>query len=311
MTLALREDGDRLDVERAAAWLARCKNLDDVRSIRDRARAIEVYHRSRGAALDAQQDAAEIALRAERRLGELCSAVLRPGRRKRSDDASVSLEDLGISKDQSSRWQKLASVPEDDFDHHVAVIREKGERLTTAGTIRATSDAPDYDGDSWGTPPKYLEAAREVLGEIDLDPASNVGAQRFVRAKTFYTAADDGLSKAWAGRVWLNPPYSSPLVERFTTRFVEAYESGALVAGIVLVNNTTDTDWCQELLRRFPVCLTDGRIPFLDATGKPVRGTRQGQAFFYAGEEPSVFAARFEAYGAVLGPLRRGDGWAP
>lgn len=302
-TLALREDGDRLDVERAAEWIRGCKDLTELQKIRDKARALEVYQRSRAAALDAQQDAAEIALRAERRLGELCRTAIRRGgdRKSKSRDATLNLDDLGISKSQSSRWQKLAAVPEEDFDAHVQVVREKGERLTTAGTIRATSDADDYDGDEWGTPLGIIEAAREVLGAIDLDPASNDRAQGIVQADRYYTKEDNGLAQPWAGRVWMNPPYSKPLVSLFCERFIELAEAGEITDGMVLVNNATDTKWCQELLRRFPVCFPP-RISFLGPHNKPVHGTRQGQALFYAGENLDAFASRFEQLGAIQVP---------
>jgi len=56
------------------------------------------------------------------------------------------------------------------------------------------------------TPGPIIEAARVVLGGIDLDPASCPVANETVRAASIYTKADDGLSRAWPGRVWLNPP---------------------------------------------------------------------------------------------------------
>src|SRR2546430_17584816 len=59
----------------------------------------------------------------------------------------------------------------------------------------------------WYTPSKYIETAREVLGSIDLDPASCELANRTVKADKYYTKEDDGLSKEWHGNVWLNPPY--------------------------------------------------------------------------------------------------------
>ncbi len=60
----------------------------------------------------------------------------------------------------------------------------------------------------WHTPKRYINAARKVLDEIELDPASSEQANRVIQAKTFYDQAHDGLAKSWKARtVWLNPPY--------------------------------------------------------------------------------------------------------
>lgn len=63
------------------------------------------------------------------------------------------------------------------------------------------------ESNEWYTPLKYIEAARAVMGGIDLDPASNESAQQWIKAKQFYIKDDDGLHKPWYGRLWLNPPY--------------------------------------------------------------------------------------------------------
>lgn len=61
-----------------------------------------------------------------------------------------------------------------------------------------------YEGKSneWLTPPEIIHA----LGEFDLDPCSPVN-RPWRTAKSHYTTEDDGLTKPWIGRVWLNPPY--------------------------------------------------------------------------------------------------------
>ena len=57
------------------------------------------------------------------------------------------------------------------------------------------------------TPGKIVEAARLTMGGIDLDPASSAAANARVRAVRFFTEADNGLSKKWKGRVWMNHPF--------------------------------------------------------------------------------------------------------
>ncbi len=56
------------------------------------------------------------------------------------------------------------------------------------------------------TPSVVVEAARAVLGGIDLDPASCATANESVRATAYFDQARDGLAMPWAGRVFLNPP---------------------------------------------------------------------------------------------------------
>ena len=58
--------------------------------------------------------------------------------------------------------------------------------------------------DEWLTPPEILKE----LGEFDLDPCSPIH-RPWDTAKVHYTIEDDGLSKEWFGRVWLNPPYGN------------------------------------------------------------------------------------------------------
>ena len=66
---------------------------------------------------EAERRACEIRLRAERKAGQLLSKMERAkrGRPAKTSDATT-LNDLNITRDQSSRWQALANVPEEDFE---------------------------------------------------------------------------------------------------------------------------------------------------------------------------------------------------
>jgi hypothetical protein len=56
------------------------------------------------------------------------------------------------------------------------------------------------------TPEEVVEPARALLGGFDLDPASCAEANASIGASTIFTIDDDGLSRKWFGRVFLNPP---------------------------------------------------------------------------------------------------------
>jgi ParB family chromosome partitioning protein len=153
----------------------------------------------------------------------------------------------------------------------------------------------------WYTPPKYIELARRVLGGIDLDPASNEAAQMVVKASQYFTAADNGLLKEWHGRVWLNPPYSQPLIYEFVTKLIEERSAERVSSAIMLTNNYTDTSWFHAALEiADAVCFTRGRISFINKEGDPYGTPAQGSAFFYFGDAVPAFAQAFIEAGSVV-----------
>jgi len=164
---------------------------------------------------------------------------------------------------------------------------------TTAERIVASNE------NEWYTPAKYLEAARLVLGEIDLDPASCAKANKTVQAKKFYTAKNDGLHKPWRGRLFLNPPYGR-LAGEFIGRLVLEHEAEEVVAAIALVNaHCTDAEWFQPLWS-YTLCFTDHRIDF-DSDGREKQtSSTHGSVFAYLGTETKAFKATFAEFGAVV-----------
>lgn len=63
---------------------------------------------------------------------------------------------------------------------------------------QAMSILTSHVSQEWYTPPKYVELVRAVLGEIDLDPATDAIPQRWIKARRFYTKEDDGLAQQWS-----------------------------------------------------------------------------------------------------------------
>jgi len=124
--------------------IAEAHAVDEVKDIRDKALALEVYARQ-AHNTDAETKACEIRLRAERRVGQLLQEreKAKGGRPTGNPSQAATgfepLADMGISRTQSSRWQKLASIPDRDFDASFATTNKP----STAGIIAAhTPKAP-------------------------------------------------------------------------------------------------------------------------------------------------------------------------
>ncbi|MFL5253255.1 MAG: hypothetical protein ACJ8AI_10240 [Rhodopila sp.] len=160
--------------------IAAAYEVDEVKDIRDKARAIEVYARQ-ARNIEAERRACEIRLRAERRCGQLLAerekarGVLKQGdtlpQSQPATTGPETLSDLGISKTQSSRWQKLAAIPDQEFE---ATFSQPG-KPTTNGLI--TTHAPKAAPEPPVTPvdPRALWLWGRLLdferdGVLDADP---------------------------------------------------------------------------------------------------------------------------------------------
>lgn len=183
-----------------------------------------------------------------------------------------------------------------------AALRFKSDIHAQIGA--AAKDQPWLSSESneWYTPAQYIEAARRVMGGIDVDPASNEHANKTVRAATFYTKANSGLDKDWPGRVWLNPPYGG-MSGPFVARLVEQFKAGITTEAIVLVNaNSTETKWFAPLWD-YTLCFTDHRIDFETPAGAK-NGSTHGSVFVYLGKNVEAFAREFDQFGYVVARLR-------
>ncbi len=152
----------------------------------------------------------------------------------------------------------------------------------------------------WYTPPEIVDAAREVMGGIDFDPASSTAANKVVGATDFYTKENSGLDVTWEGRVWLNPPYVSDLVARFTEKLCAEYLADNISEAVLLVNNATETAWFQHTAAvANAVCFHAGRISYWhpDRTSKT---PLQGQAILYFGANTDKFNLVFRKLGVVF-----------
>ena len=294
-------------LDAARRMLAEAKDVYDLVDIRDQAATVQTWLRRRDASLDDENRAAELRVRAEREIGkQIKESPVSCGRptKKRYSESTILPE--GVSKNQSSQYQRMADVPDGDFEQHIAEAKSTKERITTKGVAeigmkphvaRATGE------NEWYTPAEYIEAARAVMGGIDCDPASSEIANRIVQADRIYTKDDSGLAPCavWGPRVWMNPPYAQPLVSQFAEALATRVRQGEVKAAIVLVNNATETEWFHALLSvASAACFPKGRIRFLNPDGNPSGAPLQGQAVLYVGANVGRFAEQFGRFGKVL-----------
>jgi len=217
--------------------------------------------------------------------------------------AACSLDDLADAYDFDGRWPwsprhreqgvGQLTLDVDLLAPGVRKPRSRSERVLA--TIRS-------DSDEWYTPRAYVEAARQVMGSIDLDPASCPLANLTVKATAIYTQADDGLRYPWHGNVWLNPPYGNEK-DRFVDYALAELAAGRLRQAVLCLNShATDTVWFQPLWD-YPVCLTHHRVRFMGgANGKAAAETAPttGTAFVYLGPRSDRFASSFAQFGPIL-----------
>lgn len=122
--------------------------------------------------------------------------------------------------------------------------------------------------DTWLTP---LSIIKNLGGNFDLDPCAYPG---HITATTRWH--ENGDTKKWFGRVWLNPPYSD--VKKWLDMLCEHGN------GIALVFARTDTRWAQEHFKcASQIFFIKGRIKFLNAKFEEKANAGHGNMFLNYG----------------------------
>lgn len=151
------------------------------------------------------------------------------------------------------------------------------------------------ESEEWYTPAAIVDAVHWTLAGIDIDPCSNSHEKPNVPAKVLYTKEDDGLTKDWNGRLYMNPPYGRE-VALWVNKAIEEIEAGRVTEAVILVAGRMDTQWFKAL---GDVCLAwcaiEGRLNFSDSKNSAPFPS----AVFYYGENLWNFYQAFKEHGKI------------
>lgn len=201
----------------------------------------------------------------------------------------------GMSKDEQRSLVQ-------HFDADVILARNKELRRT-----RTRESFHSKESVEWYSPSGPVDLARQLMGGIDLDPASSPEANDVVRAERIFTAEDNGLAQEWPGRVWLNWPgglndddesnaalWSAKLLAEFAAkRTTEAV--------VMLFNAATDRGWFRPLWGH-ALCFVYGRLRFRRPGGEIGNQPLQPNGLVYLGPQVGRFAELFAPIGRIVVP---------
>jgi hypothetical protein len=231
---AVRSEQDALALlEQGRQLIALARSAGEVKQLRDQAAAVAHYMRQQRFAFDAIQDAAELKLRAERRLGEMLAGRERnrggnPNLLHDATGCPPTYGEMGIERTQAHRWQQIAALPEGDFERHIAESRAAGGELSTEGVVRLAAAARRRQQ---AAPPAVPVPVVTGEGPVDAVLAGSASCS-FAAADAMDFLA--GLPADSLDLVFFSPPYEDrrsygglpPLVgEAWVARYVEVIKA--------------------------------------------------------------------------------------
>lgn len=177
------------------------------------------------------------------------------------------------------------------------------------------------------TPKKWTDAARQVMGTIELDPASCLNANLSVLADRFFDKEIDGLTQDWiTPALWMNHPFHKgenpcptnrekckklackkrgyhidkaiPDNAAWINKLIQEYQCGNVKQAIIITFASTSETWFRPLLK-FPQCFPDGRIHYYKPDGTIDKGVTKGSVLTYLGPNVDVFGEVFSQFGEV------------
>lgn len=269
------------------------------------AQALAEWARAVHAGEEHERQAAIFVLRAKRNAGQRIAEAQargevmphgRPSEVARGDLTPATLSDIGVTRDQSSEWKRLASEWSDDA---LTAAAEEMVRPSLTGIQQRSPGMFTSDTPEWYTPRHILDAVVSAMGGIDLDPCAE--AARSVPAARHYTESDDGLGRPWEGRVYMNPPYGR-VIGAWVDKLGDEFDTGNVTEAVALVPARTDTAWFAHLPWTMTAFIT-GRLSFSEHEN----AAPFPSAACYLGPNSKAFAEAFISLGIIAVRLEVGQ----
>ena len=145
--------------------------------------------------------------------------------------------------------------------------------------------------DRWNTPIQFVADVLTFFNhDITTDPCCNDKDNPNIPATVCYDETDDGLTKPWKGKVFMNHPYSDS--KNWIPYGVLQYESGVTSEMVMLIKLDVSTKWWRSV-SSYPWIGINKRLKFGDGRGAaPFQS-----AIIYLGNDIDRFISVFGKYG--------------
>jgi hypothetical protein len=187
--------------ENAKYWVAQYESVDDLKDYLDKASVIEQYAK-RANDYELEINAGKARVRAERRCGELLKEIEKnkggnPNLTPKTDvGVEKTIEEMGLTYNQSSKYQQLANVPEKEFEE---ALNAEGSIPSAHGLLKSRNETKRIDKDClylWG---RLVDIEKRLFGRNinalldEMTPAMEKDSTRILP-----------LLREWTGHIYEN-----------------------------------------------------------------------------------------------------------
>jgi N6-adenosine-specific RNA methylase IME4 len=154
--------------------------IDDTKHVMGLAEAAAVFAKKAGCSRNVVLQAEELWIRSQRKCGELLAEMgEKRGGNQKTKSHNDTLQAVGINKSQSSRWQKIASIPDDAFESHIAQVKESEDKNLTASALLKLSK--QFTNKQQKPAPSFVQQGESIVA-TDLNDL----IERGLKYRTFY-----------------------------------------------------------------------------------------------------------------------------